>query len=181
MEPYIGEIRIFAGTFAPVGWASCNGTLLPISEYETLFTLIGTTYGGDGVNTFAVPDLRGRSIISQGRSRAGTTYVLGQMGGAESVTLLIPNIPSHQHTFSVSTQQGTTTAASNNFLAAPLDPSAAPQTIGLYAATTPTPVIQPLLPGALTPTGGTQAHENRMPFVTISYIIATVGIFPSFN
>lgn len=181
MDPYIGEIRIFAGTFAPIGWASCNGALLPISEYQTLFTLIGTTYGGDGVTTFAVPDLRGRSIISQGRSQAGTTYVLGQMGGTESVTLLLPNIPSHQHTFSASTQQGTTTAASNNFLAAPVDPSATPQTIGLYASATPTPVIQPLLPGALTPTGGTQAHENRMPFVTISYIIATEGIFPSFS
>jgi microcystin-dependent protein len=182
MEPYIGEIKIFAGTYAPVGWALCNGTLLPISENQPLFTLIGTTYGGDGVNTFAVPDLRGRAIVSQGRSLAGTTYVLGQMGGTESVTLLIPNMPSHQHTFSVSTQQGTTTAASNNFLASPVDPTPTNKTVLFYVpATAPGFASQPLLPGSLTPAGGTVPHENRQPFVSISYIIATVGIFPSFS
>lgn len=182
MEPYIGEIRIFAGTFAPIGWALCNGALLPISEYDTLFMLLGTTYGGDGVNTFAVPDLRGRAIISQGRSRAGTTYVLGAMGGTENVTLLIPNMPSHQHSFSVSSQSGLTTAASNNFLAAPVDPTPTNKTVLLYVpAGSPGFVPQPLLPGSLTPSGNTLAHENRQPYVSITYIISTAGVFPSPN
>lgn len=182
MEPYLGEIKIFAGTFAPIGWAICNGSLLPISENDALFALLGTNYGGDGINTFAVPDLRGRAIISQGRSQAGTTYVLGQMGGAESITLLVPNMPSHQHTFSVNSQSGTTTAASNNFLAAPVDPTLTNKTVLFYApATVPGLVPQPLLPGSLTPSGGTGSHENRMPFLTINYIIATAGIFPSFS
>src|ERR1700757_2838833 len=96
-QPYVGEIRMFAGNFAPAGWMFCEGQLLPISEYETLFNLIGTTYGGDGQSTFALPDLRSRSPIHQGTGSSGTQYTIGEMGGVESVTLTTQQIPSHSH------------------------------------------------------------------------------------
>lgn len=181
MEPYLGEIRIFAGNFAPVGWANCDGSLQSIAQNSALFALLGTTYGGDGVTTFALPDLRGRVILNQGRGLSGTTYVMGMSGGVESVTLLNPNLPSHQHTLSVSSQSGTTTSAANNFLAAPADPTTNNHTVLFYAPPATGLVPQPLLPNSLTPTGGSQSHENRMPYLSISYIIAMEGIFPSFS
>lgn len=184
MQPYVGEIRAFGGNFAPADWALCDGRLLSIADNSTLFTLIGTTYGGDGQTTFALPDLRGRLLVSQGRSpSSGTTYSLGLNGGTESVTILQATMPSHSHAFNVSTQAGTTVNASNNFLAAPVDPTAtSPQIVNLYVpASAPGLSIHTLKANAITSTGGSQPHENRMPYLTISYIISLFGIFPSSN
>lgn len=183
MEGYVGEIRIFAGRFAPAGWALCNGALISIAENEVLFALIGTIYGGDGVQTFAVPDLRGRAIVSQGRARSGTTYTLGGPGGAESVSLINNNIPAHSHTFTVSSAAATTPNPSNGFLAAPCDSvTTNPKTVlGYLPSDTPNLVVQPFKADAMLPAGGSIAHENRMPFVTLNYIIATVGVFPTSN
>src|SRR5438067_95889 len=121
MEPYIGEIRAFAGNFAPVGWAICNGSMASIDENDALFNLLGTTYGGDGQSTFGLPDLRGRAIVSQGKSLAGTVYLIGSAGGAEKVTLNTNEMPIHSHAFNVSTKNGTATKPEGNFLAVPVE------------------------------------------------------------
>jgi microcystin-dependent protein len=181
MENFIGEIRIFGGNFSPAGWHYCDGSLLSISDYDALFALIGTTYGGDGVTTFALPDLRGRIIVSQGTALSGTTYAIGSMGGAEQVTLVTNSMPSHSHTFTASTSAGTTTSAASNFLAAPVDPTTNNKTVELYEPAGTSVTTQAMLPGSITQAGNSQPHENRMPFLTISYIIALQGIFPSFN
>jgi microcystin-dependent protein len=162
-QPYVGEIRMFAGNFAPAGWMFCEGQLLPISENETLFQLIGTTYGGDGESTFALPDLRGRIPVHQGN---GVT--LAEPGGAEEVTLTIPQIAAHSHPWLASeaaatalTPQGNVPAeASKRFYVAPTSVAAmAPQGCG--------------------PTGGSQPHTNFQPYLCIDFIISLFGIFPS--
>ena len=183
MENYVGEIRIFAGGYAPAGWALCNGAIMSIADNEVLFTLIGTIYGGDGVQTFAVPDLRGRAIVSQGRARSGTIYALGMPGGAESVTLTTNNIPAHSHTFTVSSDTATTPNPSNAFLAAPCDSiTTNPKTVvGYLPSDTPNLSVQAFKADAVLPSGGSLSHENRMPYVTLNYIIATNGLFPSSN
>ncbi len=183
MEGYVGEIRIFAGNYAPAGWALCNGALMSIAQNEALFTLVGTIYGGDGVQTFAVPDLRGRAIVSQGRARSGTTYPLGMRGGAESITLLSTNIPAHSHTFTVSSAAATTPNPTNGYLAAPCDSvTTNPKTVFGYLPSGTTGIsVQPFKADALLTAGGSTPHENRMPYVTLNYIIATVGVFPTSN
>lgn len=163
-QPYVGEIRIFAGNFAPAGWALCEGQLLPISEYETLFQLIGTTYGGDGQQTFAVPDLRGRLPIHQGNS-----YILGETGGAEEVTLTSQQIPSHTHAMLASSSTGTQNGAAGNVLASG-------SSISIYRTGTPTSQLSPQMIG---PVGGSQPHTNLQPYVCVNYIISFFGIFPS--
>jgi len=163
-QPYVGEIRIFAGNFAPAGWAFCDGSLQPISENETLFQLIGTTYGGDGQSTFALPDLRGRLPIHQGNG-----YVLAETGGAESVTLTVQQIPSHTHPMLASTLTGTQNGATGNVLASG-------SSISLYRIGTPT---APLAPQTIGLTGGSQPHDNMQPYVCVNYIISLFGIFPS--
>lgn len=179
MDNYIGEIRLFAGTFAPVGWAICDGSLLPISQNDVLYTLLGTTYGGDGVTTFGLPDLRGRVPVSQGRSTTGTQYVLGSKAGTDSVTLTTANMPAHQHTFSVSNSAATQISANNAFLANPVDQTTNAKTVLFYLPDTTQETVQPLLADSLTTAGGSQPHENRMPYTVINYIIATQGIFPT--
>ncbi|WCT14068.1 phage tail protein [Mucilaginibacter jinjuensis] len=183
MTPYVGEIRAFAGNFAPANWHICDGSLMSIASNEVLFTLLGTTYGGDGVQTFGLPDLRGRIIVNQGRARSGTNYPLGMPGGAETVTLTTTTMPGHSHAVNVSTQAGTTTSPANNFFAAPTDPTATnPQTVSFYMpANAPGFTVHTLAAGELTPSGGSQPHENRMPYLTISYIISLYGVFPSSN
>lgn len=163
---YIGEIRMFAGNFAPQGWMLCNGQLLPISENDTLYSLIGTIYGGDGMTTFALPDLRGRSPMSVKRSGA-PSYVVGEAVGAESVTVTSAQLPAHQHTP----------------LAAPVATS--PDPAGSSWArwhdvpyTNAAPDVD-LHPSALAPSGGSQPHENRSPYLAINFIIALYGIYPS--
>jgi microcystin-dependent protein len=169
-QPYVGEIRLFAGNFAPAGWGFCDGSLQSISENETLFQLIGTTYGGDGQSTFALPDLRGRLPVHTG-SLAGTTYVIGQPGGVESVTLNSTQMPSHNHS------AGCTNAAGNS--ATPNGGIPALNTTALaYGAIPPQAAMNAAIIGN---TGGNQPHTNIQPFLCVSFIISFFGIFPSPN
>lgn len=169
-QPYVGEIRMFAGNFAPAGWAFCDGSLLPIEENEALFQLIGTTYGGDGETNFALPDLRGRIPLHMGTSSAsGTTYNLGQTGGTETVTLTLAQTPSHSHPVAAQTTAGTATSANNAVWAL--------STVSQYAVTA-------TLAGTMNPAvissspGGNQPHDNMMPTLTVPFIISLFGIFP---
>ena len=172
-EPFLGEIRLFAGTFAPVGWNFCNGELLAISENDALFALIGTTYGGDGQATFALPDLRGRVPVHQGTGQGLSPYTIGQTGGAEAVTLTVAQIPTHSHTLQVTTNQGTTADPKGNVIAA------APGTCSVFAAR---PANTLYNSAHVSPsTSGNLPHENRQPFVAINYIIALQGIWPPQN
>jgi microcystin-dependent protein len=166
---YIGEIRLFAGNFAPAGWAFCEGQVMPIASNDTLFNLIGTTYGGDGVSTFGLPDLRGRVPIHQGTNRQGTFYVQGQRAGVESVTLTTAQIPGHTHPVSASTANGTQAGPGNKVLASG---------IPMYVTDTPD---QTLNAASVRPSGGNQPHENRQPFLCVSFIISLFGVFPSQN
>jgi microcystin-dependent protein len=165
-QPYVGEIRIFAGNFAPAGWMFCEGQLLPIAENETLFNLIGTTYGGDGQSTFALPDLRGRLPIHQG---AG--FTLAQTGGAEQVTLTINQIPAHTHAFLATANAASSTIPANQV---PAITQAA--TITPYG--TDAPLVQ-LSPSSVGSAGGNQPHNNFQPYLCIDFIISLFGIFPS--
>ncbi|WP_019010767.1 phage tail protein [Deinococcus aquatilis] len=173
MSEYIGTIRMFAGNFAPVGWLMCNGQLLPISEYEVLFTLIGTTYGGDGQSTFALPNLQSRLPLHMGRSLSGTTYVLGEQTGTESVTLTSNQIPAHSHALVASTGPAPT----------PPVPSPAGQWLGqpatgdVYIGAGRRPTA--LAAQAVTVSGGSQPHTNMPPVLAINFIICWAGIFPS--
>lgn len=166
-EPYVGEIRCYGGSFAPVGWAFCHGQLLSISEYETLFNLIGTTYGGDGQNTFALPDLRGRAPLHQGQGN-GSNYVIGQTGGVEQVTLTVSQIPAHQHVPLVA-NTGTSDDPAGNVWAA--------SGSRIYNPTLATGVF--MNPVAVAPTGGSQPHPNLQPYLAINYIISLFGVFPT--
>jgi microcystin-dependent protein len=170
-EPYVGEIRMFAGSFAPAGWAFCSGQLLPISENDTLFNLIGTTYGGDGQETFALPDLQGRIPMHAGTGQDGITYQLGEKGGVESVTLTVNQLPAHNHIPIASTAAGTVSNPGGAIFAAG---GGGEQ---MYS-TPPTVPAGSLLPGAILPTGGSQPHDNMGPFLVISFILSLFGVFP---
>jgi microcystin-dependent protein len=163
-QPYVGEIRMFAGNFAPAGWNFCDGSLLPISENETLFTLIGTTYGGDGQSTFALPDLRGRLPIHMGGG-----FTLAEPGGAETVTLSIQQMPSHPHPLLASADSGSTLNPGNNVVAATL--TATP-----YFKATP---ANPLSSQSISSVGNNEPHENIQPYLCVDFIISLYGIFPS--
>lgn len=168
-DPFIGEVRMFGGTFAPAGWAICNGALQPISENDALFVLLGTTYGGDGEETFALPDLQGRVPMHNGQGPGiSSTYVLGEQGGVESVTLSTQQIPIHTHAWVATTSPGQGTAPADQILAA--NP-----TFLLYRPSSPT---SPMNAGCITPVGGSQPHDNMQPYITINYIISLFGIFP---
>lgn len=163
-QPYIGEIRMFAGNFAPAGWMFCSGQLLPISENETLFQLIGTTYGGDGQSTFALPNLQSRVPIHQ-----GSGFILAETGGVEDVTLTVQQIPAHTHPMVASADPATVPNPQNNVAAA-------------TATATPyfnIPPATPLSPQAISTVGGSQPHTNIQPYGTLNYIISLFGIFPS--
>jgi microcystin-dependent protein len=164
MTAYVGEIRMFAGNFNPNGWMFCQGQTLPISEYETLFQLIGTTYGGDGEETFNLPNLSGRLPLHQ-----GSGYVIGQMAGVEEVTLTTQQIASHSHPFMATTNIGGASAPGNNVLAQS-------STIKVYSAIAPTVALGP---SSMTPTGGSQPHSNLQPYLCINFIISLFGVFPS--
>jgi microcystin-dependent protein len=169
-DQYLGEIRMFTGNFAPVGWLLCNGQVLSISQYEALFSLIGTTYGGDGISTFAIPDLRGRIPLHQGTGSSGTRYVLGQLGGVEEVQLLGNQLPRHTHSVNVVSAPGTTTS--------PAKALWAESSIDQYSTDASNSAMGSQTIAAV---GGTTPHDNMMPFLPISFIIATAGIFPSPN
>jgi microcystin-dependent protein len=171
-QPYVGEIRMFGGNFQIAGWQFCDGSLLSISENETLFQLIGTTYGGDGQTTFAVPDLRGRVPIHMGQLTGGGgsgNYQLAETGGVESVTLTTNQIPAHNH------PAGCNSGPGNN--ASPANAVPAQNTTALAYALTP-PQLN-MNAAAIQPTGGSQPHDNIQPFLCVSYIISLFGIFPS--
>lgn len=173
-EPFIAEIRIFAGNFAPRGWAFCNGQLLPIAQNTALFSLIGTIYGGDGRTTTALPNLQGRAPMHPGRGPGLSSYRVGQRGGVESVTLSEAQMPSHNHTAHVTAQSGNQDDPSpSQYLAG--GPTAATSIYGPAGST---------LDGALTASGmpvagGSQAHNNLQPFLAMNFIIALVGLYPS--
>ncbi|MHB8635044.1 MAG: phage tail protein [Fimbriimonadaceae bacterium] len=169
-NPYIGEIRVVGFNFPPSGWAFCNGAILPITQYEALYNLVGTTYGGDGQTTFALPDLQGRVPIHQGTDEFGNTYVIGEAAGVESVTLNVAEIPAHAHGFAVSNAVATTNVPSQNFVAT------APFALG---NTFSTAAPNSTMAAAITPTGGNVAHTNIQPFLALNYIFSLFGIFPS--
>lgn len=170
-QPYVGEIRMFGGNFAPVGWAFCNGQLIAISENDTLFNLIGTTYGGDGQSTFALPDLQGRLPVHAG-TNAGTTVVIGEKAGVENVTLTTQTIPSHNHALQA-TAAGQVLSPLNALYAVPSSSVAGLET---YATGTP---ATPLVPASIQGAGGNQPHNNVQPYLCISFIISLFGIYPS--
>ena len=163
-QPYVGEIRMFAGNFAPVGWMFCEGQLLPISENETLFQLIGTMYGGDGESTFALPDLRGRIPL-----HVGSGFTQAETGGVEEVTLTVSQIPAHTHPFLASTGIGDKSSPQSNVVAQ----SSAAQ---LYLEDNPN---VSLAPQSITAVGGSQPHTNFQPYLCVNFIISLFGIFPS--
>src|SRR5579871_5260067 len=164
-QPFIGEIRMFAGNFAPVGWAFCNGAIIPIDQNDALFNLIGTTYGGDGQTTFALPNLQSRVPV-----HVGPGFALGQSGGAETVTLTVSQIPAHSHVPIGSSNIGGQANPTGNTWAGN-------NTLTVYDATNdPGPVLNP---AALGSSGGSQPHDNMIPFLVINFILSLFGIFPS--
>ena len=165
-NPYIGEVRIFAGTFAPAGWHMCDGAALPISEYETLFQLIGTTYGGDGQETFNVPDLRGRLPVHQGPG-----FVLGELAGSETVTLNMQQIPIHRHPMQASSDISNSPNPDNSVI------GRSPQVLEFLNAVPNTPMSSLIVGND----GGSQPHSNMQPFLCVNFIISLFGIFPSQN
>lgn len=165
-QPYVGEIRMFAGNFAPAGWMFCEGQLLPISEYETLFNLIGTTYGGDGQSTFALPDLRGRLPLHQGNG-----FILAETGGAEEITLTVSQIAAHSHPFLASANNATDKAPLSLL-------SASSNVVGVFPYGTDAPKTT-LHPSSISSVGGSQPHTNFQPYLCVNFIISLFGIFPS--
>jgi microcystin-dependent protein len=155
---------MFAGNFAPAGWAFCEGQIMPISENETLFQLIGTTYGGDGESTFALPDLRGRIPIHQGNG-----FILAETGGAEEITLTVNQIPAHSHPLLVASQPADTAMPASGKVLAESE-------VDIYSDQTPTTNLSPQ---GVTPVGGSQPHTNFQPYLCVSFIISLFGIFPS--
>lgn len=169
-QPYVGEIRMFAGNFAPLAWAFCDGKSLPIAENEVLFQLIGTTYGGDGEESFNLPNLQSRIPIHMGNGPDGINYPLAQMAGTEQETLTVQQIPNHTHPFLASTASAEQSTPQNNVLA--VNPGSVKVLLQDVVSTQ-------MSPQAITPAGGSQPHENTQPFLCINYIISLYGIFPS--
>jgi microcystin-dependent protein len=171
MEPFLAEIKLFAGNFAPRGWAFCDGQLLPINQNQALFSLLGTMYGGDGRTTFALPDLRGRVPVHPGNGPGLSPYSIGQMGGAETVTLTVQQLPAHSHSLNANAQNGDTSDPPGSSLA---------DTKGSDKDYMKSGVVNTeMSPNSIGATGGGQAHENRQPYLAVSYIIALQGIYPS--
>lgn len=174
--PYVGQISIFAGQFAPVNWAFCDGQSMSITDYQMLYALIGTTYGGNGVTTFNLPDLRGRVPVGIGMATGGTTnWVAGMSGGSETVALTPAQMPSHNHPLQATSQPATLSTPGGNTLAADAGGT------GDFSFTTDTTAITPFLSTAVSSVGANQPHENVAPFMALNYIIALQGIFPSRN
>jgi microcystin-dependent protein len=168
-QPYVGEIRMFGGNFAILGWSFCNGSLLSISQNSTLYQLLGTTYGGDGVNTFALPDLQGRVPVHQGQGAGLQNYVLGQKGGAQSVTLLTAQLPAHSHTAMAGSGSAQSSPSNTSWGAV------ANNTYGPGASADKTMNAGTM---ALS-SGGNQPHDNMLPFLVLTFIISLNGVYPS--
>lgn len=163
-QPYVGEIRMFAGNFAPANWALCQGQVLAISQYQTLFQLIGTTYGGDGQSTFALPNLQSRIPV-----HVGQNFVQGQSAGEEQVTLTTQQIPAHSHAVSANTANGTQSSPAGNTLAGS-------SSVALYSGDAPD---QALNASMVQSVGGSQPHDNMQPFLVLNFIISLFGVFPT--
>lgn len=178
-QPYIGEIRIFAGNFAPVGWAFCNGQLMSIAENDTLFNLIGTTYGGDGQETFGLPNLNGRVPMHMGTGTFGTTYQIGEMAGVESVTLNVNQIPAHAHTVGGELTIMTRGDSAGNFASPDNHAIGIAPLKKFFSKTAGGGKMAPLTSTtSIGIAGGAQPHENMQPYVTISFIISLFGVYP---
>ncbi|WP_431610477.1 phage tail protein [Chryseobacterium sp. 'Rf worker isolate 10'] len=172
-DPYLGQIAFVPYNFVPKNWASCDGQLLSIAQNTALFSLLGTTYGGNGTTTFALPDMRGRVLVHNGQAPGGpTTYTMGQTGGTESVTLLITQMPAHSHTVNAVTAEGNQNSPTNSL---PADTKILDKE---YSDATANTTMKSTM---VNNTGGSQPHENRPPFITLKCIISLVGIFPSQN
>jgi microcystin-dependent protein len=167
MDPFVAEIRIFPFNFPPKGWAFCNGQLLPISQNTALFSLLGTTYGGDGKATFGLPDLQGRAPMHPGQGPGLSLHDLGETGGSETVTLLESEIPSHNHTLRHSTDDAEVNS--------PSGASLAKATAGIYSTSPPNTLMAA---NSVAPVGGDQPHNNMMPYLTFNFCIALQGVFP---
>ena len=177
-DPFLAEIRIFPFNFPPRGWAFCDGQILPLSQNTALFSLLGTTYGGDGQRTFALPDLRGRLAIGFGQGPGLSNYALGQVRGEEFHTLVANEVPPHAHTVNAlnnGTSGGANTPSASALLASAYLAEAGNPAENLYSTSAPSTAM-----GIVSSTGG-QAHDNRMPYLPINYCIALTGIFPSRN
>ena len=173
-EPFLAEVRIVAFNFAPRGWAFCDGQILPINQNQSLYSLLGTTYGGDGRTSFALPDLRGRTPIHEGRSN-GTSHLLGQKSGEESHTLSAAEMPQHRHPFEGTNGAATVGTPSGNVLATPSS------SIGLIYSEPSARLDAQLASGSIPNTGGGQAHNNMQPSLVLNFCIALQGLFPSRN
>jgi microcystin-dependent protein len=163
-QPFVGEIRMFGGNFAPAGWMLCQGQQLAISENDVLFQLIGTTYGGDGQSTFNLPNLQGRLPMHQ-----GSNFIMGQMAGAETVTLTTQQLPIHSHPMAASLNNAASSTVTGNVVGQ----------VGATQIYREVPAASPMASQACTPTGGSQPHDNMQPFLCINFIISLFGVFPS--
>jgi microcystin-dependent protein len=175
MEPFVGQIILVGFNFAPYGWFQCQGQLVPIANYQALYALIGTIYGGDGQSTFALPDLRGRSPAHQGQQTGGSNYVIGQPVGVEQVTLLSNQIGAHNHLFKVSSKAANLTTPANNTA---VGVSSSGTGIHVFGSNSPNTNMSPIAIGA---SGSSLPHENRQPYLAFNYIIAWAGVYPSQN
>lgn len=169
MDPFVAEIRIFPFNFPPKGWAFCNGQILPLSQNTALFSLLGTTYGGDGKSNFALPDMQGNAPMHPGQGPGLSLHDLGETGGSQTVTLLQSEIPGHSHSWTASNQDGTVQSAGQQLMANGVGG------ISMYAA--PPPGVQ-LNPNAVAPAGGDQPHNNMQPYLTLNFCIALQGVYP---
>jgi microcystin-dependent protein len=176
-DPFIGQITLFPFNFAPEGWADCAGQMLPIQQHTALFSLLGTTYGGDGLRTFALPNLSGRVAVSQGKpAGSASNYILGDRGGAETVALAPAALPPHSHALNATTGQATTTVPSGALFATSMTAAARQPDRGyIYSAATPDTA---LAPNAVAPAGSSQPHNNVQPSLALRYCIALQGIYP---
>jgi microcystin-dependent protein len=178
-DPFVAEIRIFPFNFAPKGWAFCNGQILPLSQNTALFSLLGTTYGGDGKSNFALPNMQGNVPIHTGSNQPGpglSVYALGETGGSETVTLLQSEIPAHSHSFNVGTQD-------NADVQVPSPSRILGKSAGAFAYVpgSPAPPLTQMNPQMLSPSGGDQPHNNMQPYLTLNFCIALQGVFPPRN
>lgn len=178
-QSYVGEIRMFAGSFAPRNWAFCDGATLPISDNETLYQIIGTTYGGDGQNTFKLPDFRGRTPIHHGTMPDGSNYALGQMAGSEAVTITTQQLPSHNHTLYTSTDKTNTNGTSIGAISLVNADGSVTKSGFTKMVDAVNPATTSLHPSSVEPAGGSQPVSVRSPYVGINYIISLYGVFPS--